>query len=130
MFGQIELPVWTESDELRRFAAGYLAMLPIRKHSAAIDQRFIEYVLALTDGVTGRIIDLLRRAAVRQSTLAQRRHNQESTERQYALRDKALALRSPSGAGPSRRYRGFAFLRCLRHRGSRRHSQHGHDRVR
>jgi hypothetical protein len=29
---------------------------------------------------------------VRQSTLAQVRHNQESTERQYALRDKALAL--------------------------------------
>jgi hypothetical protein len=63
-FEQMELPVWTESDELRRFVAGYLAMLPIRKNSAAIDQRFIEYVLALTDGVTGRIIDLLRRAAV------------------------------------------------------------------
>jgi DNA invertase Pin-like site-specific DNA recombinase len=29
---------------------------------------------------------------VRQSTLAQVRHNQESTERQYALREKALAL--------------------------------------
>jgi DNA invertase Pin-like site-specific DNA recombinase len=29
---------------------------------------------------------------VRPSTLAQVRHNQESTERQYALRDKALAL--------------------------------------
>jgi Cdc6-like AAA superfamily ATPase len=63
-FEQMELPVWTESDELRRFVAGYLAMLPIRKNSAAIDQRFIEYILALTDGVTGRIIDLLRRAAV------------------------------------------------------------------
>jgi Cdc6-like AAA superfamily ATPase len=63
-FEQMELPVWTESDELRRFVAGYLAMLPIRKNSAAIDQRFIEYVLALTDGVTGRIIDLLRRAAI------------------------------------------------------------------
>jgi hypothetical protein len=60
----MELPVWTESDELRRFVAGYLAMLPIRKNAAAIDQRFIELVLALTDGVTGRIIDLLRRAAV------------------------------------------------------------------
>lgn len=63
-FEQMELPIWTESDELRRFVAGYLAMLPIRKNPAAIDQRFIEYVLALTDGVTGRIVDLLRRAAV------------------------------------------------------------------
>jgi hypothetical protein len=49
------------SIELRRFVAGYLAMLTIRKNPAAIDQRFIEYVLALTDGVTGCIIDLLRR---------------------------------------------------------------------
>lgn len=32
---------------------------------------------------------------VRQSTLAQVRHNQESTERQYALRDKALSLGWP-----------------------------------
>jgi len=29
---------------------------------------------------------------IRQSTLAQVRHHQESTERQYALREKALAL--------------------------------------
>ncbi|MFM0632880.1 recombinase family protein, partial [Paraburkholderia xenovorans] len=29
---------------------------------------------------------------IRQSTLAQVRHHQESTERQYALKDKALAL--------------------------------------
>lgn len=35
---------------------------------------------------------------VRQSTLAQVRHHQESTERQYALRDKALALGWPETA--------------------------------
>ena len=35
---------------------------------------------------------------VRQSTLAQVRHNQESTERQYALQDKALALGWPQGS--------------------------------
>src|SRR3984957_7203554 len=63
-FEQMELPVWTESEELRRFVAGYFAMLPVRKDPSAIDQRFIEYLLALTDGVTGRIIDLLRRAAI------------------------------------------------------------------
>ena len=39
-------------------------MLPIRSNPAAIDQRFIDYVLALTDAVTGWIIDLLCRAAV------------------------------------------------------------------
>jgi hypothetical protein len=63
-FEQMKLPVWTESEALRRFVAGYLAMLPFRKDPSAIHQRFIEYLLALTDGVTGRIIDLLRRAAI------------------------------------------------------------------
>src|ERR1700688_4639779 len=60
----MELPVWTESDELRRFVAGVSSHSAHRKSLAAIDQRFIEYVLALADGVTGRIIDLLRRAVV------------------------------------------------------------------
>ena len=41
-FEQMELPIWRESDELRRFIARYLAMLPVRKNPAAIDQRFIE----------------------------------------------------------------------------------------
>src|SRR5260363_314315 len=35
---------------------------------------------------------------IRQSTPAQVRHHQESTERQYALRDKALALGWPETA--------------------------------
>jgi len=38
-FEQMELPVWTESEELRRFVAGYLAMWPVRKDPSAIDQR-------------------------------------------------------------------------------------------
>jgi hypothetical protein len=63
-FEQLELPVWTESHELRRFIAGYLALLPIKRSSAAIDKRFVEYLLELSEGVTGRIIDVLRRAAL------------------------------------------------------------------
>jgi len=38
---------------------------------------------------------------IRQSTLAQVRHHQESTERQYALRDKALALGWPQSSSGS-----------------------------
>ncbi len=70
-FEQMELPIWTESEEIRRFVAGYLAMLPIRKTPAAIDRRFVEYLLELTDGVTGtgRVIDVLRRAATHAQTL-------------------------------------------------------------
>jgi hypothetical protein len=58
-----KLPIWTESQELRRFIAGYLALLPFKKATAKIDKRFVEYLLELSDGVTGRIIEVLRRAA-------------------------------------------------------------------
>ncbi len=60
---QIELPIWNESDDLRRFIAGYLGLLPVRRAPAAINKQFVEYLLELTDGVTGRVIDVLRRAA-------------------------------------------------------------------
>jgi hypothetical protein len=68
-FEQMELPIWTESEELRRFVAGYLALLPIKKKPKAIDRRFVEYLLELTDGDTGRIIDVLRREATHSLTL-------------------------------------------------------------
>src|SRR5450631_2780461 len=51
------------NPELRRFIAGYLALLPLKKAAEEIDKRFVEYLLALSDGVTGRIIEVLRRAA-------------------------------------------------------------------
>lgn len=44
--------------------AGYVALLPIKLSSASIDKRFVEYLLELSEGVTGRIIDVLRRAAL------------------------------------------------------------------
>jgi hypothetical protein len=50
-------------QELRRFIAGYLALLPLKKAAVEIDKRFVEYLLELSDGVTGRIIEILRRAA-------------------------------------------------------------------
>jgi len=46
-----------------RFIAGYLALLPLKKAALEIDKRFVEYLLELSDGVTGRIIEVLRRAA-------------------------------------------------------------------
>src|ERR1039458_7105742 len=46
-----DLPVWSESEELRRFIAGYLALLPVRRAPLAIDKRFVEYLVELTDGV-------------------------------------------------------------------------------
>jgi AAA+ superfamily predicted ATPase len=63
-FEQMELPIWGESEEFRRFVAGYIQTLPIKTLPNAIDRRFLAYVLELTDGVTGRVVDLLRRAAI------------------------------------------------------------------
>jgi Bacterial TniB protein len=48
-FEQLELPVWTESQELRHFIAGYLALLPIKRDFTAIDKRFVEYLLELSE---------------------------------------------------------------------------------
>lgn len=61
-FEQIE-SIWTETHELRRFVAGYLALLPLKKSLAEIDKRFVSYLLELTEEVTDRIVDVLRRAA-------------------------------------------------------------------
>src|SRR5208282_2020755 len=48
---------------LRRFIARYLTLLPLKKAAVEIDKRFVDYPLELSDGVTGRIIEGLRRAA-------------------------------------------------------------------
>jgi hypothetical protein len=53
---------------LLRFIAGHLALIPVRWSSAAIDKRFVEYLLELADGVTGRVIDVLRRTALQALT--------------------------------------------------------------
>ncbi len=72
-FEQMELPTWGESEDFRAFVAGYLKTLPVRVPEAALDRRFIAYVLELTDGVMGRVVDLLRRAALHaMSTKSQR----------------------------------------------------------
>ncbi len=63
-FEQMELPIWGESEEFRRFVAGYLRTLPVRSSPNTVDRRFLAYVLELTDGVTGRVVDLLRRTAI------------------------------------------------------------------
>ena len=62
-FEQMELPIWAESEELRRFAVGFVARLPVQMAADTLDQRFMEYLLSLTNGVTGRITDLLKGAA-------------------------------------------------------------------
>ena len=72
-FEQMELPIWGESEEFRRFVAGYIRTLPVKSSPNDIDRRFLAYVLELTDGVTGRVVDLLRRAAIHAATMNSQR---------------------------------------------------------
>lgn len=44
---------------------GTLRCLPLKKAAVGIDKRFVEYLLKLSDRVTGRVIEILRRAAFR-----------------------------------------------------------------
>lgn len=62
-FEQLELPLWGETEEFRCFVAGFIRTLPVRHTAGELDRRAIAYMLELTDGVTGRVVDLLRRAA-------------------------------------------------------------------
>jgi hypothetical protein len=39
-------------------------LLPLKRAMAEVDKRFVAYLLELTDDVTGRIVDVLRRAAL------------------------------------------------------------------
>ena len=90
-FEQLELPVWTESQELRRFIAGYLALLPIKRSPAAIDKKFVEYLLELSEGVTGRIIEVLRRAALQGIA--------DKTQRVGIIQLQAVGAKMPSVVG-------------------------------
>ena len=51
-------------EDYRLSALSYLALLPIKRSPTAIDKKFVEYLLELSEGVTGRIIEVLRRAAL------------------------------------------------------------------
>ena len=82
-FEQMELPVYAESEELRRFIAGYLLLLPILKMPKAVDKRFIEYLQELIDDATGRIIAVLRRAASHTLALRSKTMASKTTIRRF-----------------------------------------------
>lgn len=42
---------------------GYLSLLPVKSSDVELDTRFVEYLLELSDGVTGRFVEVLRRTA-------------------------------------------------------------------
>jgi hypothetical protein len=57
------LAAWIANEDLRRFLAGFLQQLDVDANDIVNSRAAIEYVLELTSGVTGRIVELLRLSA-------------------------------------------------------------------
>ena len=70
-FQSCALPSWTANDDLRSFLAGFLQQLDVDGSRVVNDRIAIDYLLDLTLGVTGRIVELVRlsaRCAVRRDS--------------------------------------------------------------
>jgi Cdc6-like AAA superfamily ATPase len=70
-FQSCALPSWTANDDLRSFLAGFLQQLDVDGSDIVNNQIAIDYILELTSGVTGRIVELVRlsaRCAVRRDS--------------------------------------------------------------
>ena len=57
------LPAWVANEDLRRFLAGFLHQLDVDPNDIVGSQVAIDYILELTSGVTGRIVELMRLSA-------------------------------------------------------------------
>ena len=64
-FQSCALPSWTANDDLRRFLAGFLQQLDVDGNDIVNSRVAIDYILDLTSGVTGRIVELVRLSARR-----------------------------------------------------------------
>ena len=62
-FTPMELPRWGESEEFRRFLHAFERLLPLKLPSSLAQRDLVQFVLAVTGGLTGAIAQLLTRAA-------------------------------------------------------------------
>jgi hypothetical protein len=61
---QRNIPLWAgAAPEIELRGCANAPLPPLKKAAAETDKRLVEDLLELSDGVTGRIIEVLRRAA-------------------------------------------------------------------
>lgn len=86
------LPSWTVSEDLRSFVAGYFTQLKLNPKGIVNNQAPLDYILELTVGVTGRIVELLRLSA--RSAIRARRSTVMVEDLQDAGKQVAIDLTS------------------------------------
>jgi len=62
-FRPLELPRWSESEELRRFLMAFERMLPLREPSRLAGREITQTLVEASEGITGNIAALLTLAA-------------------------------------------------------------------
>jgi hypothetical protein len=62
-FESCALPAWNTNEDLRRFIEGFLIQLGVEPAEIVNNAVAIDYIVDLTSGVTGRIVELLRQSA-------------------------------------------------------------------
>jgi hypothetical protein len=62
-FESCTLPSWAGNEDLRSFVAGFLQQLDVDGSDIVNNRIAVDYILELTSGVTGRIVELLRLSA-------------------------------------------------------------------
>jgi hypothetical protein len=62
-FESCTLPSWAGNEDLRSFVAGFLEQLDVDGSDIVNNRIAVDYILELTSGVTGRIVELLRLSA-------------------------------------------------------------------
>jgi hypothetical protein len=62
-FESCSLPAWIATEDFRSFIAGFLQQLRVDARDIVNNPIAIDYILELTSGITGRIVELLRLSA-------------------------------------------------------------------
>jgi hypothetical protein len=86
-FESCSLPAWIATEDFRSFIAGFLQQLRVDARDIVNNPIAIDYILELTSGITGRIVELLRLSArLRIATGGNQPHRRAPSKRGQPVR--------------------------------------------